>query len=88
MGLYSPGEVIVLGLENINALADFLGDKPYFMGHQPSVLDATAFGFLANVMACPIESPVKDFALAQKNLNDYCQRMQAEFFPELPSLMR
>jgi hypothetical protein len=33
MGLYSPEEVIALGVEDINALADFLGDKPYFMGH-------------------------------------------------------
>ncbi|MGZ8185068.1 MAG: glutathione S-transferase family protein [Methylobacter sp.] len=88
MGLYSPEEVITLGLENINALADFLGDKPYFMGQQPTALDATAFGFLVNTIGCPIESPVKEYALTKKNLNDYCRRMQAEFFPELPALMR
>jgi glutathione S-transferase len=73
-----------LGKEDIDSLADFLGNKPYFMGDQPSSLDASAYGILVNTLGCPIESPLKEYALAKQNLLAYCQRMQAEFFPELP----
>ena len=46
IGLHSQEEIFALGREDIIALASFLGDKAYFMGDQPSTLDATAFGFL------------------------------------------
>ena len=72
-----------MGKEDIDALADFLADKPYFMGDKPTSLDASAYGILVNTLGCPIESPIKDHALTKKNLVNYCQKMQAEFFPEL-----
>ena len=73
-----------LGKEDINSHVDFLGSKPYFMGDQPTNLDASAYGILVNTLGCPIESPLKDHALTKQNLLDYCRRMQAEYFPELP----
>jgi glutathione S-transferase len=84
LGRLSADEAFLLGCEDIDALAAFLADKPYFMGIRPCSLDATAYGILVNTLGCPIESPLKDYALAQTNLVDYCQRMQAECFPELP----
>ena len=84
IGRLSSQEAFDLGKEDIDALADFLADKPYFMGDKPTSLDASAYGILVNTLGCPIESPIKDHALTKKNLVDYCQRMQAEFFPELP----
>jgi glutathione S-transferase len=77
-------EMFALGQEDICCLADVLGSKPYFMGNTPTSLDATAYGILVNTLACPIESPLKEYALSHQNLSAYCQRMQAEFFPELP----
>ena len=87
IGLHSPEEIFALGREDIIAIATFLGDKTYFMGDRPSTLDATAFGFLINTFGCPIESPVKDYALTMDNLKDYCRRMQMEFFPEFPLII-
>ncbi len=83
MGRLTHDEIFALAREDIDSLADFLGDKPYFMGDKPTALDASAFGILVNTLCCPIESPLKDYALSRQNLSDYCQRMQAEFFPEL-----
>ncbi len=82
-GRLSSQEAFDLGKEDIDALADFLADKPYFMGDKPTSLDASAYGILVNTLGCPIESPIKDHALTKKNLVNYCQKMQAEFFPEL-----
>lgn len=84
LGRLDTEEAFRLGQEDLDALADFLADKPYFMGDRPTSLDASAYGILVNTLGCPIESPLKDHALAKGGLAAYCQRMQAEFFPELP----
>lgn len=84
MGRLTHEELFALGKEDIDSLAGFLGTKPYFMGDKPSSLDASAYGILINTLGCPIESPLKVYALSCTNLVNYCQRMQAEFFPELP----
>jgi glutathione S-transferase len=61
-GRHTKSEVFDLGKRDLTSLSDFLGDKPFFMGEQPTILDATAFGFLVNVLRCPIESPLKEHA--------------------------
>lgn len=83
MGRLNHQEVFELGKEDIDSLAFFLGNKTYFMGEEPTSIDASAYGILVNILACPIESPLKEHALRHKNLYDYCRRMQSEFFPEL-----
>jgi glutathione S-transferase len=83
IGRLTHEELFELGKEDIDSLANFLGDKPYFMGDKPTSLDASAYGILVNALGCPIKSPLKDHALTKQNLMDYCRRMQAEFFPEL-----
>ncbi|SMF97428.1 Glutathione S-transferase [Methylomagnum ishizawai] len=84
LGRLSEEAAFALGREDIDALAEFLADKPYFMGDRPCSLDASAYGILVNTLGCPIESPLKDHALTRTHLVDYCRRLQAECFPELP----
>lgn len=83
LGRHNCEAVFQLGRADLDALSDFLGNKPYFMGDKPTSLDASAFGILINTLACPIESPVKEYALSKQNLVDYCQRMMSECYPEL-----
>lgn len=85
LGRHNREEIFQLGRIDLDALSDFLADKPYFMGDKPTSLDATAFGILINTLACPIESPVKEYALSKQNLVDYCQRIKSEYFPDLAS---
>jgi len=59
MGHHSLEEVHAPGCLDFTALADFLGDKPFMMGGQPSSLDAVAYGFPANLRWVPLESSVK-----------------------------
>jgi glutathione S-transferase len=83
MGRLNHEEMFGLAKEDIDSLANFLANKSYFMGDKPTSLDACAYGVLVNTLACPIESPLKDYALCKQSLLDYCRRIQAEFFPEL-----
>ena len=80
MGRHSLEEIDALGCRDITALADFLGDKPYFMGEQPCSLDAVAYGFLPNLLWVPRESPLKQHARKYPQLEAYCQRMRGRYY--------
>ena len=82
-GRHNPEEIFSLGKKDVNALSEWLDDKPYFMGEQSSSLDATAYGFLINTLGCPIESPVKEHALKKDNLVKFCERMSDQFYPDI-----
>jgi glutathione S-transferase len=79
-GRHTESEVFDLGKSDLTSLSDFLGDKPFFMGEQPTILDATAFGFPVNVLWCPVESPLKEHAKQLENLPQFSDRMKRRFF--------
>lgn len=81
MGRHSRDEIYALGCRDIAALAALLGDQAYFMGAEPSSLDATAYAFVANLIWIPIESPLREQAKQFANLEAYCQRMKARYYP-------
>ena len=83
MGRHSQEEVYRLGIEDVTAVSDYLGDKPFFMGARPTTVDATVYAYLANIVEVPLESPVKDFGLSRGNVVGYLRRMRSRFFPEL-----
>jgi glutathione S-transferase len=80
MGRHTRDEIVAIGMKDLTAAADFLGDKPYFMGAQPSSLDATTYAFLANVLWVPVESPLKQHARKYPQLEAYCQRMKQKYY--------
>jgi glutathione S-transferase len=80
MGRHSQAEIHAIGMRDITALADFLADKPYFMGQEPCSLDATAYAFLANLVVPPVESPLKQHALQYPQLLAYCERMRGRYY--------
>src|SRR5262244_2515369 len=50
LGRHSRQEVYALGKADLTALSAYLEDKPYFLGKEPTALDATAYGFVANIL--------------------------------------
>jgi len=70
----------------IDAIADFLGTKPFFMGAEPTGADATMFAFAAGIL-CPLfETPLRAAAERHHNLKPYVGRMAARFYPDDPEL--
>lgn len=82
MGRHDAFEIHDIGKRDITALADFLGDKPFFMGAAPCALDATAYAFLANILWVPVESPLKEHAQSYPQLEAYCGRMRSRYFAD------
>lgn len=80
VGRHAPEEIYRMGQDDVDALAAFLADKPYFMGNQPCSQDAVAYGFLANLVLVKLDNPIRQRALSHPNLLAYCERMKAQYW--------
>ena len=81
MGRHSPEQIEAFGVADVDSLAALLGDQDYFLGTQPTLVDAIATAFLANVLMVPLETPIKTAAAGHNNLVAYCRRMATRYFP-------
>jgi glutathione S-transferase len=86
LGRHSPEEISALGVRSVNAIADFLGDKPFFMGAEPTGADATMFAFACGVLCPYFESRLRGAAERRDNLRCYVGRMTALYYPGLQRL--
>lgn len=80
IGRHSHEEIAQIICADFHALSVFLADKPFFMGDQPTTLDATAYGYIGNFMQPRFETPIVDYLLRQSNLCNYYERMTEKFF--------
>jgi glutathione S-transferase len=79
MGRHSPTEILALATRSIDSIADYLSDKPFFMGPEPSGIDATIFAFALSLL-CPIfDTPLRTAAERRNNLKGYVERMTQRF---------
>ena len=83
LGRHTKAEIVAIGTRSLDAIADFLGDKPFFMGPEPVGADATMFAFAAGAL-CPVfETPLRRAAERHDNLRRYVGRVAARFYPDL-----
>lgn len=83
MGRHDSKEIAELGSRSLQAIADYLDGKPFFMGTEPTGADATIFAFVVSAM-CPVfESALQEAAASHDNLRRYVGRVTARFYPEL-----
>lgn len=80
-GRHSRPEIEQLGRRSIEALATFLGDKPFLMGAEPCGADATAFAFTAGALCPAFRTPLRDAAERHGNLRAYVARMLPWYYP-------
>jgi glutathione S-transferase len=86
IGRHSPAEILALATRSIGAVADYLGDKPFFMGSEPTGVDATIFAFSCGALCTHFASPTREIAARHENLRRYVGRMTARFYPGLDEL--
>ncbi len=85
IGRHSQEEIYALGKQDITALAAMLNSQLFFCGEKPTTIDATAYGFLANILFSPVESPLKLHAQTISQLTAYCERMKKRLETSLKS---
>jgi glutathione S-transferase len=86
MGRHSRAEISALATHSIDAIAAHLGQKPFFMGAEPTGADATIFAFAAGVLCPAFTTPIRDAAARHDNLKRYVGRMTARFYPDLKEI--
>lgn len=69
--------------DDLAALSAILGDKPYFLGPQPSAVDASAFGTLENYLydgndATPIPAMTRKYS----NLVRFVDAIRADYYSD------
>ena len=80
---HEPDTVLDMCRDDLEVLSVQLGDKPFFFGDNPSLIDCTVFGFLDGIVRDPTSSRLQALAKNYGNLDAYCQRMGEKYFPEL-----
>jgi glutathione S-transferase len=80
IGRHSRDEVYAFGKADLDAIADALGDGPYFLGARARSIDAVAYGFLVNVLYARCPSPLGEHARGQPSLVAFVERMRAAYW--------
>ena len=80
VGRHSDAEIDRMAVADLTALSVFLGDKPYFLGREPTRLDAVAYGSLSVILLTPYDWPFKDELAALSNLESFCLRMKERYY--------
>jgi glutathione S-transferase len=83
MGRHNRAEIVALGTRSIVAIAEFLGTKPFFMGSEPTGIDATIFAFVAGTLCPHFDTPLRTAAECHDNLRRYIGRITARYYPDL-----
>jgi glutathione S-transferase len=82
IGRHSRAEIYALGAKDIDAIAAFLGSKPYMMGDTPTSLDACTYPFIEGLLIEDMPSPMLSAIKAHPNLVAYNDRCRARWFPD------
>jgi glutathione S-transferase len=83
-GRHSLDEVALLTRQDLEALSAWLGDNSWIMGgDEPTILDATVFGYVGNLIGTPFEDAISAHARSLTNIVGLCERVRARYFPEL-----
>lgn len=82
LGRHTVEEIHGMAVADVTALADYLGEKPFFLGDRPTSIDATVHAHIANIIVPPIDSPAKRHALGFPNLEAYCRRMKEAYYAD------
>lgn len=81
-GRHSEAERNKLANTTIQAMSDFLGDKPYMLGQTMSSTDAAAFATVQSLSSPFFETPSRRIIETKANLIAYRDRLNTELFPE------
>jgi glutathione S-transferase len=72
IGRFAPAAAYARGLADLQVLADLIPPHDYMFGPKPTSVDASIYGFIANIYFYPIETPLKKFVTSHSNLVRHC----------------
>ena len=83
IGRHSLEEIAEFSFKDLDALSNLLGDKPFFNGDDPTVIDCTMFGHLVQFVYMPMDIPQKKYIKENcPNLQLFVDRMRENLWPD------
>lgn len=83
LGRHPPEVIWQLGISDLQAIAHWLGARPFAFGDTPTVLDACLYSYVGNIIRSSWDNPLKTATLKHRTLVDHFTRMLGRAFPEL-----
>ena len=77
IGRYSPAAAYARGIADLQVLAHVVPPTGFLHGPQPGSIDAAIYGFLANIYFYEIDTPLRQFVAAHRNLIRHCTAIHA-----------
>lgn len=87
-GRHSDDEIRAFLNADLTALAQVLGDNDFFFGSEPTFIDATAFGLLANFYASPVRTWTTELVASHPTLKAYVERGLARWYPKAFEMLK
>lgn len=81
-GRHTKAEIEQLAIRDLDAIAAFLGEKPWLMGAEPCGADASVWAMVTGMLCPHFETPVRAAGEKHTNLVAYRDRGLAQWFPE------
>jgi glutathione S-transferase len=75
-------EVVGSSVRIVDALAEQMGEGPYFWGSEPTTYDATVYAFVAGVLCPAFDNELRKHAATKKNLVAYADRIKAKYWSD------
>jgi glutathione S-transferase len=80
VGRHSADEVESFGKADLIALSDFLDERPYLLGSEPTSYDATTYAFVAHSIQPEFDSRMKKVIKTLPNLTQYWDRLRSRLY--------
>jgi hypothetical protein len=77
IGRYPPVGAYARGLADLQVLSNLIPENGYVHGPKPTSIDASIYGFIANIYFYEIETPLKQFVAAHPNLIRHCNTLHS-----------
>lgn len=75
LGRHSRSEIYDFAKRDIDAIAHFLGDKPYFHGNEIHEIDLCIYSFMPNLTIKEFNSPLKGYVERHANIMRHTNRI-------------
>lgn len=79
-GRHAPAEIMAMGIADLDAVSEILGDRPFLLGDRPSSFDASLFAFEEGILAFPVTSALKKHAEGLGNLVAHRARVRERWW--------
>lgn len=87
LGRHAQAEIEDLAHRDIDAIASFIGSKPFLLGDAPCSADASVWPSVVGLLCPEFETPLHAYTAANPVLVAYAERGFSRWFPELERVM-